>query len=179
VAIALKHECPDTEVFASDLSSEALETARLNAARLLGTELVPAGTELTQPRQRKALSLLSPAVTFIQSDLFDRIPRRFHLIIANPPYVCTGDIKKLPREVREEPRLALDGGADGLDLIRTIIAGAPDHLFPGGALLLEADPRQMTRIVSLLEHHGFLDIQTYKDLSGAERVIGGRIRGDT
>jgi release factor glutamine methyltransferase len=162
VAIALKHECPEIEVFASDLSPEALETARLNAARLLGTAL-------------------EPAVTFIQSDLFDRISRRFHLITANPPYVCTGDIKKLPREVRGEPRLALDGGADGLDLIRALIAGAPDHLFSGGVLLLEADPRQMPRIASLLEHQGFLDIQTYRDLSGAERVIGGRMpdRGDT
>ncbi|MDR2258684.1 MAG: peptide chain release factor N(5)-glutamine methyltransferase [Treponema sp.] len=160
VAIALKNECPEIEVFASDLSPEALETARLNAARLLGTAL-------------------ESAVTFIQSDLFDRIPRRFHIITANPPYVKSGDIDGLSPEVRGEPRLALDGGEDGLDSIRAIVRRAPDHLFPGGVLLLEADPRQMPLIVSLLEHQGFLDIQTYRDLSGAERVIGGRIREES
>jgi release factor glutamine methyltransferase len=157
VAIALKHERPDIEVFASDLSAEALETARLNAARLLGAEPEP--------------------VTFIQSDLFDRIPRRFRIITANPPYVRTGEMAGLPQEVRGEPRLALDGGEDGLDLIRALISQAPDHLFPGGSLLLEADPRQMSSIAILLEQGGFLDIQTCRDLSGAERVIGGRIQG--
>lgn len=164
VAIALKHECPGIEVFASDLSPEALKTARLNAARLLGTELE---TPETEPK---------PAITFIQSDLFTRIPRRFHLITANPPYVKAGELAGLPREVRGEPRLALDGGEDGLDLIRAIISGTPDHLFPGGLLLLEADPRQMPCTASLLEQQGFQDIQTYRDLSGAERVIGGRFR---
>jgi release factor glutamine methyltransferase len=186
VAIALKHERPEIEAFASDLSPEALETARLNAARLLGTELTsttpegtelkPVGTEPSQPRQPKTRpKALSPDVTFIQSSLFDQIPRRFRLITANPPYVQTGELASLPREVRLEPRLALDGGKDGLDLIRPLIAGAPDHLFPGGILLLEADPRQMAHIAALLEGRGFVDIQTRKDLSGTDRVIGGRI----
>jgi release factor glutamine methyltransferase len=173
VAVALKHECPGIEVFASDLSPEALETARLNAARLLGTE-PPLGTERHAARRPGALS---PALTFIQSDLFDRIPRCFHLITANPPYIKTGEIDGLPPEVRGEPLLALDGGEDGLDLIRAIISQSPDHLFPGGLLLLEADPRQMPLVVSLLEQRGFRDIQTYRDLSGAERVSGGRFRG--
>jgi release factor glutamine methyltransferase len=157
VAITLKHECPALEVCASELSPEALETARINATRILGTDQNP--------------------ITFVQSDLFARIFRRFHFITANPPYVKTGEMTGLPREVRGEPRLALDGGEDGLDLIRAIIAEAPDHLFSGGLLLLEADPRQMSRIASLLEQQGFLDIQTCRDLSGAERVISGRIRG--
>jgi release factor glutamine methyltransferase len=184
VAIALKHECPEIEVFASDLSPEALETARLNAVRLLGTEpalaetepgteLEPAGTELNRFRRTEDLS----PVNFILSKLFDRIPRRFHLITANPPYVRTGEMADLPAEVRMEPRLALDGGEDGLDIIRPLIAGAPDHLVPGGVLLLEADPRQMALIASLLEQQGFVDIQTYRDLSGADRVIGGKIQG--
>jgi release factor glutamine methyltransferase len=175
VAIAIKHECPKIEAFASDLSPEALETARLNARRLLGTELAPAeppaGTELNQFRPP------APPVNFILSGLFDRIPRRFHLITANPPYVRTGEMAGLPVEVRMEPRLALDGGEDGLDIIRPLIAGAPDHLVPGGLLLLEADPRQMALIAPLLEQRGFVDIQTYRDLSGADRVIGGKIRG--
>ncbi|MDR1240031.1 MAG: peptide chain release factor N(5)-glutamine methyltransferase [Treponema sp.] len=173
VAVALKHEWPALEVFAADISPEALETARLNAARLLGAvSEAPAGPEA--PKIQPEFSNLS----FVQSDLFDRISRRFHLITANPPYVESGSIDGLSPEVRREPRLALDGGADGLDLIRVIIAGAPEHLFPGGALLLEADPRQMSRIVSLLEQQGFLDIQSSRDLSGAERVIRGRTPGE-
>jgi release factor glutamine methyltransferase len=154
VAIALKNEAPGLEVFASDISPEALETARYNAERLLKT---------------------SPAVSFVLSDLFDRIPRRFRLIPANPPSIESAAIPGLPVEVRGEPRLALDGGADGLDLIRRIITGAPEHLYPGGVLLLEADPRQMKTIRSELAKRGFTDIQIYKDLSGAERVIGGRL----
>jgi release factor glutamine methyltransferase len=173
VAVALKNEYPEITMFASDISGEALETARFNAVRLLGTELEPAGTEL---KQRRPHEDISPAVTFIHSDLFDQIPRRFHFITANPPYVRTGDMAELSPEIRAEPRLALDGGEDGLDIIRLLIGRAPEHLFPGGALLLEADPRQMPLIASLLEHQGFLDIQTRRDLSGAERVIGGRLR---
>jgi release factor glutamine methyltransferase len=178
VAISLKHECPGLEVFASDLSPQALETARINAARLLGTELL-LGTEpeSTGPGcgQGRQHGDPVPALTFILSDLFDRIPRRFHLITANPPYIRTGDMEELPPEVQGEPRLALDGGEDGLDIIRAIISQAPDHLFPGGLLLLEVDPRQMSLVTLLLKHQGFMDIQTHRDLSGAERVAAGRL----
>jgi release factor glutamine methyltransferase len=156
VAIALKHEAAELEVWASDSSPEALEIARQNTVRLLG-----AGHGTPDP------------IKLIQSDLFDRITGPFHLITANPPYVKSAEIAGLPAEVRGEPRLALDGGADGLDLIRRIIAGAPVHLYAGGALLLEAEPRQMETIHTELEKHGFMGIQIYKDLSGAERVIGG------
>jgi release factor glutamine methyltransferase len=154
VAVALKHEAPRLEVWASDVSPEALETARRNATRLLNPG--------------------PPALTFVQGDLFERISRRFSLITANPPSVKSAEIAGLPAEVRAEPRIALDGGADGLDLIRRIAAEAGEHLYPGGGLLLEADPRQMQAIRNELETHGFVGIQIYKDLSGKDRVIGGR-----
>ncbi|MDR3148070.1 MAG: peptide chain release factor N(5)-glutamine methyltransferase [Treponema sp.] len=153
VAIALKREAGDLDLWASDISPEALEIARLNADRLLAAQDQP--------------------VRFVLSDLFDRITGCFHLITANPPYVQSAEIAGLPAEVRREPRLALDGGADGLACIRRIIAGAPGHLYAGGALLLEAEPRLMGLIRGELEKHGFKGIQIYKDLSGAERVIGG------
>ncbi|GHT93429.1 release factor glutamine methyltransferase [Spirochaetia bacterium] len=167
VAISLKHELPELEVWASDISEAALEVARANAARLLGAEL-NSGTE--------------SAIRFIKSDLFNRIGADrtggpFHLIVSNPPYVCTKEIETLSPEVRREPLLALDGGGDGLDLIRRIIAEAPEHLFPGGRLLLEADPRQMKAIAALLEIEGYKDILILRDLSGQERVIGARNSG--
>ncbi|MDR2136147.1 MAG: peptide chain release factor N(5)-glutamine methyltransferase [Treponema sp.] len=159
VAIALKHSVPALDMQASDISPEALKIARRNAARLL--------TQLKKP------SRAAPAITFVLSDIFDRISGSFQLITANPPYIKSAEIAGLSAEVKREPRLALDGGADGLDLIRRIAAGAPDHLYAGGALLLEAEPRLMGPVRDELEKHGFKGIQIYKDLSGAERVIGG------
>jgi release factor glutamine methyltransferase len=162
VAVALKHEMPELEVWAADISGEALETAKANAARLL-------------PRNRYT------PIRFRQGDLFDALSSApecpggysFALIVSNPPYVPGAEIQNLSPEVQKEPRLALDGGGDGLDIIRNIIAGAPDFLCPGGALLLEADPSQMRAAAGLLETNGFIDIKTYRDLSNNERVIGG------
>jgi release factor glutamine methyltransferase len=115
-------------------------------------------------------------IRFIESDLFDRIPPAgFDLIISNPPYVPAGIIPGLAPEVRREPRLALDGGEDGLDLIRRIVQKAPDHLRAGGTLLMEADPGQMEAVAGILASRGFLEVQTYQDLSHRDRVIGGRL----
>jgi release factor glutamine methyltransferase len=134
-------------------------------------------------------NVLSPENTdspihFIKSDLFDHIdeaastafphPLRFDLIVSNPPYVPSGIIETLSREVQREPRIALDGGEDGLELIRCIIADAPKYLSSGGVLLMEADPAQMPAITHILEFRGYYGVQTYKDLTGQPRVISGR-----
>jgi release factor glutamine methyltransferase len=105
----------------------------------------------------------------LESDLFDRIEGKFRLITANPPYIPQDEIAFLSREVQGEPRLALDGGADGLGVIRRLIAGAPRHLLPGGRLFIEADPRQMSLIRELLG--AYRDLRTYPDLAGNPRVI--------
>jgi len=155
IAIALKHAMPELEIWATDISAEALEVARANAGRLLPSE----------------------TIHFCCGDLFDAVSQGsglFHMIISNPPYVPAAEITGLSPEVRGEPMLALDGGGDGLDIIRSIISRAPEFLYSGGSLLLEADPRQMQRIASLLLQAGFTAIQTNKDLSGKERVIGGK-----
>ncbi|MDR2634270.1 MAG: peptide chain release factor N(5)-glutamine methyltransferase [Treponema sp.] len=149
VAIALKHERPGIEVYASDISPEALAVAKANAARLLP----------------------EPGIHRIESDLFDRITGCFHIITANPPYVPSAVIPTLALEVRREPRLSLDGGVDGLDLIRRILVQAKAHLYPGGRLLLEADPRQMQAIGALFTAHGYGPVSTVPGLSGMPRVI--------
>jgi release factor glutamine methyltransferase len=152
VAIALKKECPALSVKATDISAAALETARKNAARLQAD------------------------VCFAESDLFDRITGVFDLIVANPPYIPTGVIASLPAEVRREPRLALDGGEDGLDLIKRIIAEAKRHLKPAGVLLMEASPPQMPAIAELLRVGGYQqDVRVYQDIAGLDRVIGGTV----
>jgi release factor glutamine methyltransferase len=153
LAVSLKKERPLLSVFASDISPEALETAALNAARLLG----------------------EAAVNLFHSDLFENINGRFNIIISNPPYVPSGELSSLAPEARREPRLALDGGGDGLELIRKIIGRAPAYLFPGGVLLLEAGSDQMPVIKILLEKHNYRHIKIQKDLAGRERVISAEI----
>jgi release factor glutamine methyltransferase len=154
VAVSLKKESPGLKVLGSDISAEALKIAELNAAALL------------KPERGET------PLTFIQSDLFQCIRGRFKLITVNPPYIPAGEIEKLSAEVRGEPRIALDGGEDGLALIRLIIEAAPDYLLPGGGLLMEIDPPQARTVPALLAKAGFQDIQIYRDLSGRDRVAG-------
>jgi len=157
VAIALKHQCPALDVWASDISQSALEIARGNAKRL------------------------GCPVNFVQGDLFTALPagaetvRSFRLITANAPYIASAHIETLAVEVRQEPRLALDGGSDGLEIIRRIIREAPPHLEAGGFLVLEADPSQMGTIALLMKERGFHKPELFPDLSGQNRVIAGSL----
>jgi release factor glutamine methyltransferase len=167
VAVALKHEKPEIEVWAADISGEALKIARRNAERLLSG------------RQ-------NAGIRFFHGDLYGALPSdtpKFTIITANAPYVPSGGIAGLSKEVQNEPRIALDGGEDGLDLIRRIVEGASRYLVreaaPGasGVLLLEADPSQTREIASLMEKRGFGEIRVREDLAGRGRVISGRAGG--
>ena len=101
---------PRARVTAADISADALAVARRNVGR---------------------------RITLLRSDLFDEIDGRFDLIVANPPYVPAASMRRLPREYRREPALALAAGRDGLSLVRRILAGAPAHLTVKGILLCE------------------------------------------
>lgn len=153
IALSIAHARPDIQVMAVDVSIEALEIARQNGQRLgVGN------------------------VRFIQSNWFDALADgRFDLIVSNPPYVATGDTHLAQGDLRFEPRTALASGADGLDDIRRIIAGANAHLDKDGWLLLEHGYDQATVIRSLLLADGFDQVFSETDLSGIERVSGGRV----
>jgi release factor glutamine methyltransferase len=155
IAVSLKNEMPGLEVWAADISAEALKTAKANAAR----------------------HQMAESIRFCQGHLFEALPAglTFHVIVSNPPYIPSAEIKRLPPEVQKEPRLALDGGEDGLGIIKEIIACAPDYLEPRGTLLLEAGPEQMKSVSQALEKNRFINIKTYNDLSGLERVIEGTL----
>ncbi|MDR2150187.1 MAG: peptide chain release factor N(5)-glutamine methyltransferase [Spirochaetaceae bacterium] len=153
VAVALKHERPGCTIYASDISKDALVVAQENA-RLL----------------------CENAITFIHSDLFEHITGSFDLITANPPYIPTDLIKLLPPEVQHEPIIALDGGLDGLSLIRKLIAQAAAYLAPGASLLIEADPSQMPKLKQLFALNAYQDIRFWHDLSARQRVIGGNTK---
>ncbi len=151
VALTLAKLRPDAAVFASDVSPLALEVARANAGRL-ALEVVFLEGDLEAP--------LGPHAPFA-------------LVVANLPYVPTGALDALPAEVRAEPGLALDGGIDGLTLIRRLIVAAPRLLASGGALALEVGSGQAAETAALLTASGFVDLQTRRDLGGVERVVSG------
>jgi release factor glutamine methyltransferase len=134
---------------ATDLSAGALEVARDNA-RALGAE-----------------------VTFLEGDLDGPVApgERFDLLVSNPPYVPSGEIEGLAREVRREPRMALDGGPDGLALIRRIVALAPTRLAAGGTLVLEMHETHREALPRLCREAGFARAEARVDLAGLPRLV--------
>ena len=157
IAITLALEAPDTEVHAVERSPEALAMAQQNA-KALGADRIHwhAGSWW------QALAS----------------PRRFDLIVSNPPYIAAGDHHLQQGDLRFEPPQALAAGPDGLDDLRIIIGGAPAHLSPGGGLLLEHGYDQETPVQALLRDAGFAEVFTRRDLAGQPRVSGGRWLSD-
>ena len=152
VGLSLASLAPHARVTLADISPQALEVARAN---------------------EKALGVKAELK---QGDLFAGLGReRFDVIAANPPYIPTGDLQALQREVRFEPTLALDGGADGLDFYRRIAGEAAGHMNPGGALFAEVGIGQAQSVLSLFKAHlPCVEAGTIKDLNGIERVVFGK-----
>ena len=150
--------------------------AALPAAEVLAVELA-AGALAVASRNVRELGLAG-RVRLLAGDLFaplGSLSASLDLVVANPPYLPSAVIGSLPPEVsRHEPRAALDGGADGLAVIRRIVAGAPPMLKPGGWLLMEIGEEQAGPIASLMGAEGFSGIRARRDLNGVERYIGGR-----
>ncbi len=118
-------------------------------------------------------------VRLIESDLFSGLSpkERFELITANPPYIPSREVDHLDPMVRDhEPRMALDGGEDGLAFYEPLLRGALRHLVPGGVLAVELGAGQAHKVARLFEQAGFTDIVRTKDLGGHERVVSGRVR---
>jgi release factor glutamine methyltransferase len=148
IALALARALPHAQVQACDASPGALEVAQANAQRL------------------------NLRIAFTQSNWFSAVPGRFHLIVSNPPYIAQGDSHLAA--LTHEPASALSSGEDGLDDIRHIIQDAPQHLHPGGWLLLEHGYDQAEAVRALLTQTGFTEVQSRRDLAGIERCSGGR-----
>lgn len=150
IGLSLKLIKPDVRVTLSDISEDALALAKRSA------------------------EALDAAVEIVRGDLFAPFAgRAFDLIVCNPPYIPTGDLPMLQREVTYEPALALDGGGDGLAFYRRLAEQAPAHLNQGGFLCLEIGDYQRARVESLLSER-FCDIAVYRDLNDLERVIVAR-----
>jgi release factor glutamine methyltransferase len=114
-------------------------------------------------------------VELLHSDLLQRVEGEFDIIVSNPPYIPTKDIESLMPEVRDhEPRMALDGSADGLLFYRKIAAGAKEHLTANGLIFFEIGYNQGEEVKQILEKEGFADVKVKKDLSGQDRIVTGR-----
>lgn len=153
IACAIAAERPAARVVAIERSAQAAAVARGNAADLGGRVRVLVG------------------------DLFAPLGDvRADLIVSNPPYLDAAMLAALPPEVAEfEPRVAVDGGADGLDVIRPLVAGARARLRPGAALVLEtAGGEQARRVAALLDAADFTQVSFRRDLAGVERFVAGR-----
>ena len=151
IAVSLAHYLPKAEVWAGDISFQALEVARSNA--------VACGA----------------VVNFVQGDLVEPVlGKKFQMITANPPYIPSAVICTLEEEVSKgEPRLALDGGADGLDFYRRLAVEMPSVLQEGGKILLEIGWDQGPDVLDLLARAGFSGLEIIRDLAGRDRVIAG------
>jgi release factor glutamine methyltransferase len=157
VIVTLAVEKPHGEYVAIDADAEALELARENAAAL--------GVKRN--------------IKFLRNDLLKGLPRQsFDLVVSNPPYVSTAEWDALQPEIRDhEPRLALDGGSDGLDVISKLVPQAFNNLKPGGWLFMEIGEDQGERVKTLLQNHGFEQVDIRKDLAGHDRMAcGGKPR---
>lgn len=152
ILLTILHERANAEGVGVDLSQAALGIARANA---------------------EALKLAERA-TWLHGDWATPVEGVFDLVVSNPPYIATGDIEGLAPEVaRFEPRLALDGGADGLDAYRLITASLPSLLRPGGAFALEVGLGQAETVSALARAQGLLVGEPRRDLSGIPRVVVG------
>ncbi|WNG18949.1 peptide chain release factor N(5)-glutamine methyltransferase [Cystobacter fuscus] len=153
IAISLAAERPQATVLATDLSSDACALARENA-QALG---------------------VADRVSVLHGSLYTPLPpdARFQVVVSNPPYIASGEIPGLSAEVRREPRMALDGGPDGLVLLRQVIEGARRVLVPGGLLAMEIGETQGPAVQALLQAAGYENARVEKDLERRDRLAFG------
>ena len=157
IALSLAKEFPEAEIFATDVSEDALAIARENSARLS----------------------LSGHVQFRKSDLLENLDERFDLIVANLPYIATQDRHTLSREVLHDPEVALFAGAHGDEFMRELIEQAPPRLHPGGMLALEIGFDHSEALLSALTEKNYRDICSKNDYSGVTRFLFARYGQDS
>ena len=148
IGIALGMVWPEAEVTLADISTDALQLAGANAAKH--------GRE----------------VRLVQTDLWAALPgERFSLVMANLPYIPSGELAQLDAEVQRDPALALDGGSEGNEIMLRFIAGLPEHLEPGALAGMEIGPGQGAGLQTALEQAGLKGVQVLNDYSARERFV--------
>jgi release factor glutamine methyltransferase len=151
IAVALAHTRPESKIFASDVSEQALAVSQRNSDRH------------------------QTAVTFFQSNWYEQVSEKFDLIVCNPPYIRAGDSHLIQGDLRFEPTDALTDHSTGFTAIEKIIHGAPSYLEHGGWLLLEHGYDQASTVRELFHPSTWSDVQSWRDLAGIERVSGAKL----
>ena len=151
IAISLAKYIENSEITAVDISSKALNIAKINSKN----------------------NNVENQITFIESDLYKNLPKeKYDIIVSNPPYIKKEIIKKLDKEVQKEPKLALDGGYDGLDFYRKIVSKADEYLKFHGYLCLEIGYDQKEEVEEIIsKQEKYIDTYCKKDLCDNDRVI--------
>ncbi|MBR3163036.1 MAG: peptide chain release factor N(5)-glutamine methyltransferase [Clostridia bacterium] len=155
IAVSIAKYASNAKLFASDISKNAITIAQKNA-KTNGVE---------------------DRIVFIESNLFDRIPKmKFDIIVTNPPYIKRDEIKSLQKDVQNEPKMALDGGIDGLDFYRKISSKAYDYLKYNGYLCMEIGYDQKELVLDILDYEKrYSNTYCKKDLYGNDRIIVTRV----
>ncbi len=158
ISVSLAYYLPLASVWGVDISEEALKVSQKNALR----------------------HGVHKRTSFLLGDLYEPLREKYSIIISNPPYIPSKDIDALQIEVsKHEPRMALDGGSDGLSFYRRIILETPKYILDLGTLYLEIGHDQAQSIVDLMsERDDYFDIEVIQDLAGRDRVIRAKVRGD-
>ena len=156
IAISLAKYINESNIVASDISMKALQIAKLNAKK----------------------NLVRKKIEFIESDMFDKIYKEdFDIIVSNPPYIKTKVIEELDKQVKNEPYIALDGGADGLKFYKIIIENAYKYIKNEGKVFLEIGYDQKNELINLFkENNHYENIYSKKDLGGNDRIIVATVR---
>ena len=157
IGISIAKNVKDAKVYAIDISEKALEVAKKNA-------------EALRVKQK---------VNFIKSDLFEKLKKmKFDIIVSNPPYIKKEDINYLSEEVQKEPKIALDGGIDGLDFYRKIVKQGYEYLKLGSYLCFEIGFDQKIDVIEIIENENkYIDTYCKKDLYGNDRIIVTKVGG--
>ncbi len=152
IIISLAKKIENCNFFASDISKKALDVAKENAKKH------------------------NVDISFIESNIFENFSndQKFDIIASNPPYIKRETIKTLPKEVQNEPLIALDGGMDGLDFYRKIIKESKNYLNSDGLLILEIGYDQKQEVENLFKQNGYVEVYSKKDFAQNDRIVIGK-----
>lgn len=157
IAITLAKKLPKAKITAVDISTKALKVAALNAQK----------------------NEVKNNIRFIKGDLLNPLlnnKQQYQIIVSNPPYISTSEMKTLPQNVLNEPHLALEAGIDGLDYYRRLAQDAPLVLCNNGYLIVEIGSSQDKQVKNIFSNNGFINIMIYKDFANLPRVVVGKLK---
>jgi release factor glutamine methyltransferase len=155
ISVSILHSVQNAKAIATDVSKAALQIAARNAAK----------------------HDIDERLDLREADLFDGINEQFDMIVSNPPYISDDEINHLQPEVRDyEPRTALDGGDDGLDIVRRVVADSRQFLRSGGVLLIEIGHDQAERVAKIFDKGVWQDVEFLRDLQNIDRIVRARLK---